>query len=65
MYVKVVGLKIDNLKIPDWVVQKKLSYTTTDGVLLNTSYVGFNGTMTIEIPETNVFSLYRRLNNDN
>ena len=64
MYVKVIGLKIDNLKVPEWVLQKKLSYVTFDGRLLTTSYIGFNGTMTIDIPESMVFSFYRRLTRD-
>lgn len=61
MYVKVIGLKIDNLKVPDWVLHKKLSYTTFDGRNLTTSYIGFNGIMTIDIFESNIFSFYRRL----
>ena len=65
MYVKIVGLKLDNLKVPSWVIEKKLSYTTENGELLKTAYVGFNGNMIIEIPESNIFSLYRRLINDN
>lgn len=64
MYVKVTGIKVDNLKIPEWVVQKKLSYVDSDGKLLQTAYVGFNGVMTIDIPEDNVFSFYRRFNRD-
>ena len=64
MYVKVIGLIIDYLKLPEWVLQKKLSYVTFDGRLLTTSYIGFNGTMTIDIPESMVFSFYRRLTRD-
>jgi hypothetical protein len=64
MYVKIVGIKIDNLKIPNWVIEKKLSYTTDQGKELQTAYIGFNGTMTIPIPENNVFAFYRRLNYD-
>jgi hypothetical protein len=65
MYVKIVGLKIDNLKVPNWVLHKKLSYVTDGDSILNTSYIGFNGVMTVDIPETNIFAFYRRLNNDN
>jgi hypothetical protein len=64
MYVKIIGMKIDNLKIPDWVIQKKLSYTTDAGKELQTAYIGFNGIMTMLIPENNVFAFYRRLNHD-
>jgi hypothetical protein len=65
MYVKIVGLKLDNLKVPDWVIQKKSSYTTEHGKVIETAYVGFNGTMIIDIPESNIFAFYRRLTNDN
>lgn len=64
MYVKLIGLNIDNLKVPEWVIQKKISYTTDDGRYLTTSYIGFNGIMTIDIPESTVFSFYRRLTRD-
>ena len=64
MYVKITGIKVDNLKIPEWVIQKKLSYVDADGKLLQTAYIGFNGVMTIDIPEDNVFSFYRRFNRD-
>lgn len=64
MYVKIVGLSVDNLKVPDWVLQKKLSYVTVNGQILTTSYIGFNGTMTIDVSESTVFSFYRRLTRD-
>jgi hypothetical protein len=64
MYVKVVGLKFDHLIVPNWIVQKKLSYLTTSGQTLKTAYIGFNGLMKFDIPETNIFSLFRRLNKD-
>jgi len=64
MYVKIVGLKLDNLKVPDWVIEKKSSYTTENGEVLKTAYVGFNGNMIIEMPESNIFAFYRRLTND-
>jgi len=65
MYVKLTGIKIDNLKIPDWAIQKNLWYVTTDGNVIKTAYIGFNGIMTIDIPESTVFSFYRRLTRDN
>jgi hypothetical protein len=64
MYVKLLGLTIDNLKVPKWVLEKKTSYVTDCGQLLTTSYIGFNGVMTIDIPESTVFSFYRRLTRD-
>lgn len=64
MYVKLAKINIDNLKVPDWAIQKKFSFTTEDGILLNTSYIGFNGEMIIDIPEFTVFSFYRRLTTD-
>lgn len=64
MYVKLLGLTIDNLKVPRWVLEKKTSYVTDGGQLLTTSYIGFNGVITIDIPESTVFSFYRRLTRD-
>jgi hypothetical protein len=62
MYVKITGIQLDNLVIPDWIIQKKLSYITEAGELIRTSYIGFNGVMDFSIPENNIFSFYRRLN---
>ena len=64
MHVKLKGMRLDHMKVPEWVLQKKLAYTTASGETLKTAYIGFNGTMVIDIPETNVFSLFRRLNKD-
>jgi hypothetical protein len=64
MYVKIIEIKVDNLIIPKWVIEKKLFYVTETGETLNTSYIGFNGTMNFDIPENNSFAFYRRLNKD-
>lgn len=64
MYVKIIGIKLDLLKVPTWVIEKKLSYVTSKDQTLTTSFIGFNGIMTFDMPETNIFSLYRRLNKD-
>lgn len=63
-YVKIKSIKLDHLNIPDWIIQKKFSYITENNQIIKTSYIGFNGVMTIDIPEKNIFSYYRRLNKD-
>ena len=64
MYVKITKMLIDNLQVPTWALQKNLIYVTDDGKSLTTSYIGFNGTMTIDIPKSTVFSFYQRLTSD-
>ncbi len=64
MYIKILEIKMDRLKIPTWVIEKKLSYITEFGNKINSSYIGFNGEMVINIPESNGFAFYRRLCKD-
>jgi hypothetical protein len=60
-YVKITKIKIDQLSVPSWVIEKKLMLTTEDHRQIHTSYVGFNGEMIIDIPSSNVFSFFRHL----
>ena len=64
MYVKVNKLKLDGLAIGNTFYHKKLKLTTIDNQEHTTNYFGFNGTCTIDLAHTNVFTQFLSLNTD-
>lgn len=60
VHVKIKSIRIDGLEIPEWSIQKKITLETDTGMLVSSSYIGFNGTMRIDMPEIDIFSLYQR-----
>jgi hypothetical protein len=60
LYVKIVSINLDQILLPDWIMQKNLYYLTEANQLVNSSYIGFNSSMTINLTEENVFYQYQK-----
>ena len=64
MYVKVNKLKLDGLAIGNTFYHKKLNLITIDNDKHTTNYFGFNGTCTIDLQHSNMFTQFLNLNTD-
>jgi hypothetical protein len=60
MYIKILAIRVDKMLLSDWIMHKKLTLIKPDGQTLITSYIGFNGEMIIDMPESNAFAQYQK-----
>ena len=55
LYVKILNISLDGMKVNPIYLQKNLKLVTDSGNIINTPYIGFNGTMEISLDATSVF----------
>ena len=55
LYVKILNIYLDGIKVNPVYLQKNLKLFTDSGNIINTPYVGFNGTMEIPLDTASVF----------
>jgi hypothetical protein len=62
MYVKINSASMDGFDLNKIFLHQKIKLLTESGQAIQTSYFGFNGISTIEMPESSVFSQYLLMN---
>ena len=55
LYVKILNIYLDGIKVNPVYLQKNLKLFTDSGNIINTPYIGFNGTMEIPLDTASVF----------
>lgn len=63
MFVKLVALTLDGFPLRDVFLHQNLTIVTDNNEKITTSYFGFNGTVTIDLHQDNVFEQYLLMNN--
>jgi hypothetical protein len=56
LYVKILAIKLDGFAIAETFLHQRLELHTTDKQTFVTSFIGFNGTMTIDLIKPSAFS---------
>lgn len=64
-FVQFTTIKFDRMKVPNWALDKKITLTTVTGNKVIGSYIGFNGTVTLDLKEKDIFSQFQVFNIDN
>lgn len=62
MYVKINSISMDGFDLNKIFLHQKMKLLTESGQEIQTSYFGFNGISTIEMPESSVFSQHLLMN---
>ena len=62
MYVKILEVAMDGFTLNEKFLHQKMKIQTESGSEIVTSYVGFNGSMCIDLAESDIFSQYLLLN---
>ena len=62
MYVKILAIRLDKIDLNEKFIHQKIQIVTDSKDTHNTSYIGFNGTMTLDFAESNAFSQVLTLN---
>ena len=63
MYVKITAITLDKFKLNKIFLHQKMKLLTENKKEITTSYIGFNGSIFIDMPESTVFSQYLLMNN--
>ena len=58
MYVKILKIDFDGFDLNEIFLHQKIKLHTEHGSEITTSYVGFNGSIVLNFPESNVFTQY-------
>jgi len=58
LYVKITAIKLDGFALKENFLHQRLTIHTLDNQCWTTSYIGFNGTITINFEKSNTFSQY-------
>lgn len=62
MYVKILAIRLDKIDLNEKFIHQKIQIVTDSKDTHNTSYIGFNGTVTLDLAESNAFSQVLTLN---
>ena len=62
MYVKIISISLDGFKIKENFLHQKMKLLTDNGQEVVSSYIGFNGKILLDMPESDVFSQYFSMN---
>ena len=62
MYVKVLAIRLDKFELNEKFIHQKINIVADSNETHTTSYIGFNGTITLNLAESNVFSQVLTLN---
>tara|TARA_R100001163_G_C5060482_1_gene197293 strand:+ start:626 stop:1036 length:411 start_codon:yes stop_codon:yes gene_type:complete len=62
MYAKVLSLSLDSFEFNEIFLHQKMQLVTEDGTTHTTCYLGFNGVVSLNLAEDNVFSQVLSLN---
>jgi hypothetical protein len=62
MYVKVLAIRLDKFELNEKFIHQTINIVTDSNETHTTSYIGYNGTITLDLAETNVFSQVLTLN---
>jgi len=62
MYVKILAIRLDKIGLNEKFIHQKIQIVTDSNDTHNTSYIGFNGTVTLDLAESNAFSQVLTLN---
>ena len=62
MYVKILAIRLDKIDLNEKFIHQDIQIVTDSKDTHNTSYIGFNGTVTLDLAESNVFSQVLTLN---
>ena len=62
MYVKIVSILLDGFELNNIFLHQKIKLLTETNQEIITSYVGFNGSIRIDLSESSVFSQYLLMN---
>ena len=62
MYVKILAIRLDKIDLNEKFIHQNIQIVTDSKDTHNTSYIGFNGTVTLDLAESNVFSQVLTLN---
>jgi hypothetical protein len=62
MYVKILAIRLDKMELNEKFIHQKIEIVTDSNDTHTTSYIGYNGTMTLNLAESNVFSQVLTLN---
>ena len=62
MYVKILAIRLDKIDLNEKFIHQNIQIVTDSKDTHNTSYIGFNGTITLDLAESNVFSQVLTLN---
>jgi hypothetical protein len=65
MYVKIISISLDGFELNNIFLHQKIKLLTETNQEITTSYVGFNGTVLIDMSESSVFSQYLSMNSVN
>lgn len=63
IYVKVCSITLDDFNLNDIFLHQKMKLATDQGQTITTSYIGFNGIVTLDFDQSDVFSQILMLNN--
>jgi hypothetical protein len=63
MFVKILSIALDGFKLNEKFIHQKIKLVTDNNQEIITSYIGFNGTVTLDLAEFNVFSQYLSMKN--
>lgn len=58
LYVRITAVRLDGFDLRENFLHQRLTIHTLDNQFWTTSYIGFNGTMTINFEKSNTFSQY-------
>jgi len=62
MYVKILAIRLDKIDLNEKFIHQNIQIVTDSKDTHTTSYIGFNGTITLDLAESNVFSQVLTLN---
>jgi hypothetical protein len=62
MYVKILQVSMDGFELNEKFLHQKMKIQTEAGAEIVTSYIGFNGSMCINMAESDIFSQYLLMN---
>jgi len=62
MYVKILAIRLDKIDLNEKFIHQNIQIVTDSKDTHNTSYIGFNGTVTLDLAESNAFSQVLTLN---
>jgi hypothetical protein len=62
MFVKILSVAFDGFELNEKFIHQKIKLVTDTGQEILTSYIGFNGTVTLDLAESDMFSQYLLMN---
>lgn len=62
MFVKILSVAFDGFELNEKFIHQKIKLVTDTGQEILTSYIGFNGTVTLDLTESDMFSQYLLMN---